>query len=135
MAVLLFGVATAFSQAYVLTVNWEVEECSCNDQGESYYEVRYNIYDYIHDVVVQSGATVRVDFGTYTVDIQVPEVNTNCTNQLTDPDYLVRIEVAVVCDSYTPPQDVCSTGTIPYYWDCDEFADGEAETLTLEFVE
>ena len=136
MAVLLFGAATAFSQTYSFYVEWDNDECSCNDQGSSYYEIRYNIYDSENEIVVNPGATVRVDFGTYSTDIEVPEVNTHCANQLIDPNYLVRCEVAVVCDSYTPPQDVCSTGTIynPNN-SCDNFADGLVEFLDLEFVE
>ena len=135
MAVIILGAATAFPQTYVFTVIWDSDECSCVDQGDSYYEIRYNIYDDANHVVVNPGALERVDFGTYTVDIEVPEVNSNCANQLVDPEYIVRVEVVVMCDSYTPPQGICSTGTKTYPFSCDDFAQGEADTELLYFVE
>lgn len=111
MAVLLFSTATAFSQTYEMTVTWQDTECNCNDQGESYYEIRYNIYDDVNDVVVNAGATVRVDFGNTSVDIEVPEVNSNCTNPPSPPNYVLRADVVIVCDYYDPPQEIFSTNT------------------------
>ena len=128
MAVLLFSAATAFSQTYEMTVTWQDTECNCNDQGESYYEIRYNIYDDVNDVVVNAGTLVRVDFGNNSVDIEVPEVNANCASQWVDPNYVIRADVVVMCDSYNPPQAICSTDTeVDSPNSCSNFANGEVE--------
>ncbi len=113
VAAFMFSAATAFSQTYVVSVEWDEEECNCWDQGNSYYGVKVVIYDNANDVTVVSGKQVNVDFGTYEVDVSVPEVNTHCENpnlQYT-PVFDVYAGVSVFCDSFTPPQAICTTGS------------------------
>ena len=124
MAVILFSAVTAFSQVSEFTVTWDNDECSCSDQGDSYYGVRYSIYDNINDVVVNAGTLVKVDFGTYSVDIEVPEVDANCASQFVEPLYTVRCAVAVFCDFYTPPEGICVTTLVPQFYTCDNFSEG-----------
>lgn len=124
VAVLLFGAAAAFSQTYSFDVTWPNDECSCLDQGDSYYEIRYYIYDSQNDVMVISSTSERVDFGTYSINIEVPEVNAHCAQYL-NPYYDVLCEVAIFCDSYTPPLGICSTGQWEDNGDCDDFANDD----------
>lgn len=123
MVVLLFGTATAFSQTYVISVDWDNDECGCLDQGNSYYGVKYQIYDTENDIIVNAGTEVRVDFGTYEVDIEVPEVNAHCASYL-NAKYLVKCRVAVFCDS-SPPGSICMTElkVLPEQT-CTDFANG-----------
>ena len=133
MAVIMFSTASVFSQNYFIHVEWDNDECSCMDQGDSYYGVRYSIYDTENDIVINAGTLVKVDFGTYEVDIQVPEVYANCVSQLTSK-YQVLCQVAVFCDSYTPPEGICSTP----FWDeddilCGEFADIDGYEIVFQY--
>lgn len=133
MAVLLFSTATTFSQTYEMTISWEDTECNCSDQGESYYEIRYNIFDDVNDVVVNAGTLVRVDFGNTSVDIEVPEVNANCALHWA-ANYVVRADVVIVCDSYNPPQEICSTPTVASYTNsCTNFANGDVSVYCTPF--
>ncbi|RLD24488.1 MAG: hypothetical protein DRI54_06065, partial [Bacteroidetes bacterium] len=86
---------------------------------------RYNIYDDVNDIVVNAGTLVRVDFGNTSVDIEVPEVNANCALYWA-ANYVVRADVVIVCDSYNPPQEICSTDTaVEPTNSCTKFANGE----------
>jgi len=109
IAVLLFSTASVFSHVSEFTVTWDNDECSCLDQGDSYYGVRYSIFDTQNNITVNAGTLVKVDFGNTSVDIEAPEVDTHCANQM-DPVVLILCEVAIFCDSFTPPQGICSTG-------------------------
>ena len=124
MAVLLLSTASVFSQNYFIHVEWDNDECSCMDQGDSYYGVRYSIYDTENDIVVNAGTLVKVDFGTYEVDIQVPEVYANCVSQMSS-EYQILCQVAVFCDSYTPPEDICGSDfKDPDEIECSDFEGG-----------
>jgi|GEM_PF-5111134 len=137
VAALLFSAASVFSQEYVVSVSWEHNECNCLDQGNSYYGVKVVIYDDANDVTVVAGKEVKVDFGTYTVDVSVPEVNQHCadtTLQFT-PSYKVWAGVSVFCDNTNPPESICTTGgyTFPTNKTCSDFANEDVETPILEF--
>jgi len=136
MAVLLFSTATVFSQTYVVSVTWLEDECGCLDLGESYYSVKVNIYDEANDEVVVEGVEVRVDFGTYTIDVPVPKVNSYCAdpNHLYTPSFRVIAGAGVYCDNSNPPE-LCTTGgnTISPYPDCTDFANDDVAIILPQF--
>ncbi len=137
VAALLFSAAPVFSQTYVVSVSWEHNECNCLDQGNSYYGVKVVISDVANDMVVVEGREVKVDFGTYTVDVSVPEVLAHCedpTLQL-PPSYEVWAGVAVICDYTIPPEGICTTGgyKFPTNKTCSDFANGNVDTPLLFF--
>ncbi len=135
MAALLFGVASVFAQTYYVTVGWEDNECGCLDQGNSYYRVKVVIYDDANDMLVVSGTYADVDFGTLTVNVNVPEVNTHCNRQLEyTPSFEVYAGATVYCDSYTPPEAICTTGSnLRSDRTCTNFANNEVNFDNLEF--
>lgn len=111
LAISIFAISSVFAQTYVVSADWPQEECNCFDQGNSYYGVKVVIYDAANDVTVIAGKQVNVDFGTYSVEIPVPEVNNHCEDQSLPlaPHYTVWVDVAVFCDMFTPPQAICNT--------------------------
>lgn len=111
VAAFLISAITAFAQVYKVHVEWEQNECSCLNQGNSNYAVKVVIYDEANDMVVVEGTEVQVDFGIYTADVSVSEVNDHCANQNLPniPAYKVWVGVAVFCDSYNPPESICNT--------------------------
>ncbi len=137
VAALLFSAASVFSQTYVVSVSWQHNECNCLDQGNSYYAVKVVIYDDANDVTVVTGTEVRVAFGTYSVDVSVPEVNQHCADQTLQfpPSYTVWAGVAVFCDDTNPPESICNTGNNNSLTNqtCTDFADGNVNFNGLEF--
>ena len=135
LAALLFGAAGLFSQTYYVTVGWDEDECGCLDQGNSYYQVKVVIYDDANEVLVVTGTYVNVDFGTYTVNVNVPAVNTYCndTHEYT-PSFEVYAGATVYCDSYTPPEAICTTGSnLESDQTCAKFANNEVSIGPLYF--
>ena len=135
MAALLFGAASVFSQTYYVTVGWEDNECGCLDQGNSYYRAKVVIYDDANEMHVVS-TYADVDFGTLTVNVNVPEVNTHCNRQLEyTPSFTVYAGATVYCDSYTPPEAICTTGGFDYLSNqtCTDFANNDVRITGLEF--
>ena len=123
----MFSAATVFSQTYEVTVTWDEDECNCSDQGNSYYGVKIVIYDDANNVSVISGKQVNVDFGTYEVDISVLEVNNHYEDQTLQypPSLEVYAGVSVFCDSYSPPEAICTTGdSHKPNQTCNDFANG-----------
>ncbi|HEY9115248.1 MAG TPA: hypothetical protein VIN10_11160 [Bacteroidales bacterium] len=110
IAVMFLGVTAAFSQVDQVYVSWNSTECNCFDQGNSYYSVKVVIYDVANDMVVVEGTEAKVDFGTYNVYVDVPEANEHCANPNLPytPNLKVMAGVAVMCDSYNPPEAVCN---------------------------
>jgi hypothetical protein len=130
LAILIVAVSANYAQDNYVSVTWPEDECSCYDQGNSYYGVKVVIYDDANDVLVISGKEVRVDFGTYTVNVPVPEVIGHCEDQSLPlaPAYKVWVDVAVFCDMYSPIESICNTdlelqSNIP----CSEFANNDVE--------
>jgi hypothetical protein len=137
LIVFIFAVSASFAQAYVVSVDWDEDECSCLDQGNSYYGVKVVIYDEANDIVVIEGKQVNVDFGTYAVDVSVPEVNGHCEDQSLplSPSYKVWVGVTVFCDSQNPPVDLCTTGDYLFSpnANCTTFANGNVDFENLLF--
>ncbi|HDO26835.1 MAG TPA: hypothetical protein ENH02_01840 [Bacteroidetes bacterium] len=134
VAALLFSAASVFSQTYVVSVSWEHNECNCLDQGNSYYGVKVVIQDVANDMVVVEGKEVKVDFGTYTVDVSVPEVLAQCEDQTLQfpPNFKVMVGVAVICDYTIPPESICNAYQSHNYT-CSDFADGNVNFTDLQF--
>ncbi|HEY9116130.1 MAG TPA: hypothetical protein VIN10_15640 [Bacteroidales bacterium] len=131
VAAFLISVTTAFAQVYKVHVSWPAEECNCLDQGNSYYAVKVVVYDEANDMVVVEGIEERVDFGTYSVNISVPEVNDHCAdpNLPYTPNMKVMYGAVVMYDYTNPPTDLCNN----YYSEnhtCSDFANNNPLLLT-----